>query len=71
MCTNCKYYDPKIRRDHQKKFPWASRLWVGRRKESILGYVPENDEKNNSGIKGLKKVVKWLEIEYFGVFLNT
>ena len=28
-----------------KKFLWTSRLWVGRRKESILGYVPKNDEK--------------------------
>ena len=26
------------------------------RKEPILGYVPKNDEKNNSGGKGLKKV---------------
>ena len=33
---------------------WASRLWVGRRKEPILGYVPKNDEKKNSVHKGLK-----------------
>ena len=26
-----------LRRDHQKHFQWASRLWVGRRKELILG----------------------------------
>ena len=33
---------------------WATRLWVGRRKEPILGYVPKNDKnKKNSGSKGL------------------
>ena len=42
-----------LRRDHQKNFLWASRLWVGRRKEPILGYVPKNDEKKNSVHKGL------------------
>ena len=29
-------------------------LWVGRRKEPILGYVPKNNEKKNSVHKGLK-----------------
>ena len=33
------------RRDQQKNFLWVSRLWVGRRKEPILGYDPKNDEK--------------------------
>ena len=28
-----------LRRDYQKNFLWASRLWVGRRKEPIFGYV--------------------------------
>ena len=28
-----------------KKFLWVSRLWVGWRKEPILGYVPKNYEK--------------------------
>ena len=42
-----------LRRDHQKNFLWASCLWVGRRKEPILGYVPKNDEKNNFVNKGL------------------
>ena len=42
-----------LRRDHQTNFLWASRLWVGRRKEPILGYVPKNDEKNNLVLKGL------------------
>ena len=26
-----------------KKILWASRLWVGRRKEPILGFVQKND----------------------------
>ena len=42
-----------LRRDHQKNFLWTSRLWVGRRKEPILGYVPKNDEKKNFVHKGL------------------
>ena len=31
-------------------------IWVGRRKEPILGYVPKNDEKKNSVHKGLIKM---------------
>ena len=42
-----------LRRDHQKIFLWASCLWVGRRKEPILGYVPKNDDKKNLVHKGL------------------
>ena len=34
-------------------FLWTSRLKVGRRKEHILGYVPKNYERKNSGSKGL------------------
>ena len=34
----------------RKNFLWGSRLWVGRRKEPILGYVQKNDEKKNSCI---------------------
>ena len=41
-----------LRRYIQKNFLWASRLWVGRRKEPILGYVPKNDEKRIWSIKG-------------------
>ena len=41
---------------HQKNFLWASRLWVGRRKKPILGYVSKNYEKKNSGTKGLMKI---------------
>ena len=42
-----------LRRDHLKNFLLPSRLWVGRRKEPILGYVPKNDEKNNLVREGL------------------
>ena len=49
----CQNLDFKIRRDHQKYFLWGLRLWVGRRKEPILGYVLKNDEKKNSGSKGV------------------
>ena len=42
-----------LRRNHQKNFLWASHLWVGRRKEPILGYVPKNDEKKNLVYKRL------------------
>ena len=34
-----------FKKGSSKNFLWASRLWVGRRKEPILGYVPKNDEK--------------------------
>ena len=53
MVTFTKNFDFNLRRDRQKNFLWASRLWVGRRKEPILGYVPKKDEKKNSGGKGL------------------
>ena len=51
-----------LRRDHQKKFIWASRLWVGRRKEPILGYVSKNYAKNNSGSKGLIAIGSYFPI---------
>ena len=38
------------------------RLWVGRRKEPILGYVSKNYEKKNPGTNGL--ILKWR-----GIFL--
>ena len=37
----------------KKIFLWASRLWVGRRKEPTLGYVEKLRKKKNSGSKGL------------------
>ena len=46
-----------IPRDHQKFFLWTSRIWVGRRKEAILGYVPKNDEKKNLVYKGLSTLI--------------
>ena len=36
---------------------WATPLWVGRRKEPILGYVSKNYEKKNSGTKGLTEAI--------------
>ena len=32
----------------EKSFLWESRLWVGRRKGPILGYIPKNDKKMNA-----------------------
>ena len=40
----------------KKNFLWASRLWVGRGKKLISGYVSKNYEKKNSGTKGFKKM---------------
>ena len=68
MVTFTKNFDFNLRRDYQKKFLWASRLWVGRRKEPISGYVPKNNEEKNSG--GLRLTIKkriineWLAIQW-------
>ena len=58
MASLSKNFDFNLRRDHQKNFLWASRLWVGRRKEPILGYVPKTTKKRkeNSGSKGIRKI---------------
>ena len=53
MTSFSKTFDFNFRRYHQKNFLWASQLWIGRRKEPILGYVLKNDEKKNSGSNGL------------------
>ena len=53
MAPFSKNVDFNSKRDHPKNFLWALRLWVGRREEPILGYVPKNDEKKNSEGKGL------------------
>ena len=37
-----------LKSDPKKKFLWASRLWVCRPKEPILGYDTRNYEKKNS-----------------------
>ena len=50
----------------KKKILWASRLWVGRRKEPILGYVPKNDEKKNSVHKGLRRDHKKISYIWVG-----
>ena len=44
-----------FKKGSSKNFLWASRLWVGRRKEPILDYVPKNYEKKNSVHKGLRR----------------
>ena len=45
-----------------KKILWASRLWVGRRKEPILGYISKNDEKMNLVHKGLTRSMQLRDI---------
>ena len=46
-----------LRRDHKKNsYERRDLLRVSRRKEPILGYVPKNDEKKNSGWKEFKKM---------------
>ena len=41
-----------IKKGSLKKILWESRLWVGKRKESILGYVPKNYEKKIQAVEG-------------------
>ena len=50
-----------LRRDH-KKIHMSDRLWVGRRKEPILGYVLKNYEKKNLVLKGLMNQSLWWNI---------
>ena len=38
---------------------WALQLWVGRRKELILGYVSKNYEGWIQAVKGWKKKNSW------------
>ena len=49
----------------KKKFLGASWLWVGRRKVPILGYVPKNYERKNSGSNGLKAASLPVTVENF------
>ena len=51
MASLSKNFDYNLRRDH-RKISYERRDW----KESYLGYVPKNYEKENSGSKGLKKI---------------
>ena len=48
-----KNFDLKKRRDHRKNFLWSSRLWIGRRYEPLLSYIPEFNWKQNSGTNWL------------------
>ena len=54
---------PKIlfwnKKGSSKNFLWASRLWVGRRKEPILDYVPKNDKKKEFRQQWVNKVLAW------------
>ena len=70
MASFSKTFDFNLRRDHQKNFLWASRLWVGRRKEPVLGYVPKNDDKKNSGGEGLTKIQE-IQIRHWNTILYT
>ena len=45
MCPLSPKFQFYFKKVSQKKILWTLRLWVGRRKEPILGYVPKNDEK--------------------------
>ena len=40
-----KYFVFMRKKNHRKIFIWASRLWVGRRSEPILGYISKFDGK--------------------------
>ena len=53
----------QFRKVSSKNFLWASRLWVGRRKDPILSYITKNDEKNNPGTNGLMFVISYLQTE--------
>ena len=48
-----KIFDFNLRRNHQKNSSELRDLEFGRGKEPILGYVPKNYGKKNSGSKGL------------------
>ena len=54
MASFSKTFYLNLRRDHQKNSyeRRESRLWVGRQKEPILGYVPKNDKKKIQEVKG-------------------
>ena len=67
-CTNWQNFDSKIRSDHQKNFLWVSRLWVGKGKKLISGYVSKNCEKKNSGTKRLKKMKIYKFIKPFTAY---
>ena len=54
---NYSYFTNKIslkKRDHEKNFLWAPRLWGGRRWDPLLGYILKFNGKKVSGGEGLK-----------------
>ena len=48
-----------------KKFLWASRLWVGRRQDSLLRFIAKSDEKLNSGVKALNSEAKFWKFRVY------
>ena len=69
-CPPCKicHIEPKFwfqfKKAYPKNFLRASRLWVGRRQEPTLGYIPKTYEKN-SGSGGLKEILEKSKFNYF------
>ena len=60
-----------LRKDHQKKFLWTSRLWVSGRIEPILGYVPKNGERNNFVIRSHLNLFNYVFIVTHGTHQKT
>ena len=57
MCPLSQKIQFYFKKGSSKKIPIrVARLWVDRRKEPILGYVPKKDEKMNLVHKGLKEM---------------
>ena len=55
ICDAVQKFWFKFKKGSSKEIPISvATIWVGRRKEPILDYVPKNYEKNNSGSKGLR-----------------
>ena len=52
VCDAVPKFRFQFKKGSSKNFPWALRLWAGRRKEPILGYVPKNYEKIIHVLKG-------------------
>ena len=62
MCPLSPKFQFYFKKGSSKIFLWASHLWVGRRKERVLAYVPKNDEKKNLVHKGLTyKIQQYFE----------
>ena len=72
MCPLSPKFQFYFKKGSSKNFLWASRLWVGRRKEPILGYVLKNDKKKKNLVhKGLTQTrIDKQNIASFDIFLN-